>query len=330
MRLKMKATSIQKVAEAVKRNKSFLITTHTNPEGDALGAELAFYLLLKSLGKKSVIINDDILPYGFGFLPCAGKIKQFSKKMTVFDFDCLVMLDCSDLKRCGQVYKLNIYGRPVINIDHHISNVFFGEFNLVNPGASSASEIVYDLFKEMNVALTKDIATLLYVGIVTDTGSFHYSNTSSFTHSAVAQLLRYGIDVTSIYRKLYEEKPFKDLKLLVKMLSDIKLAASGKIAWVALEDHIPKNRNLSFDLSERVLGFARSIKGIEVAVLFKKIQSSRLEVHVNFRSQGKVDVNKIAGFFGGGGHRAASGCTVTGSMEQVKKKVLDKIIENLR
>ena len=324
--------SLKGCVECIKRNKRFLLTVHTNPEGDALGAELAFYNLLKKLGKVAVIINEDEVPYGYNFLPGINNIqkkirnKRYLKKI---DFDCFVILDCSDPQRTGEIYKINTQGKPVINIDHHISNNKFGDVNWIEPYTSSTSEMIYKLFKKLRVPFDKDTAICLYVGMLTDTGSFKYSNTSGSTHKAVADLLRFKLNVPQIYKNIYENIPFDDMKLLGKILPDMKKEATGKIIWFQVEKKILRNRKLSFDLTEHVLSFGRAIKDAEVTVLFKENLGVKDEIRVNFRSQGKVDVNKIAQFFGGGGHKTASGATVHGKIDSVRRKVLAKIKENL-
>jgi len=325
--------SLKKVIASVKRNRRFLLTTHTNPEGDALGSTLAFYRLLKKVGKEAVVISDDVIPCGYEFLPDIDKIKRFrwcpGKKKNSADikFDYLVALDCSDLARCGQVARVNTANKPIINIDHHISNGKFGEINWIEPETSSCSEMIYKLYKAMGVALDRKAALLLYTGILTDTGSFRYSNTGSFTHRAVSQLLKYQLDVVRIYKSVYEDIPFVDMQLLCKILPDMRSSARGRIIWFQIGRKILKDKRLSFDLSEHVLSFGRAVRGVEVAVLFKENLGVKNEIRVNLRSQGKVDVNKIAQFFGGGGHKTASGITISGALDEVRRKVLAKIQE---
>jgi len=321
---------LKKAAECIKRNKNFLITSHTNPEGDALGSELSFYFLLKALGKSARIVNDDAIPYGYELMPGAKNIIRYKKGLRGFDFGCFAILDCSDLKRCGNVYKLNRQENTILNIDHHISNSGFGHVNWIEPHASSSAEMVFWLYKYFKVAFKKETATLLYTGIMTDTGSFRYGNTSSETHKIAAELLKHGVDVTGVYRQLYENKPFGDLKQLAKILASVRRCSSGRIAWFELGCGSLKNKRFSFDLGEVIMGFARTIKNVEVAAVFKEAcPGKKPHVRVNLRSQGRVDVNRIANFFGGGGHKAASGCTVDGTLAEVKKKVLSRIKENL-
>jgi len=322
--------SLKKVIACIKRNKNFLITTHTNLEGDALGSELAFYGLLKALGKNATIVNEDNVPYGYDFLAGLKHVKKFKKNLKGIKFDCFVNLDCSDSRRCGQVYKLNKDNKPILNIDHHIGNEKFGEINWIEPTASSCSEMIYGLFKELRVPFDRDTALALYVGMVTDTGCFRYANTTGFTHKAVFELLRYNINASEVYRNIYGNIPFQDMKLLAKILPTIRMAASGKIAWFQIKRALLNRRAISLDLTEHTLSFARAIKGVEVAVLFRENLDTQNEVRVNLRSQGRVDVNKIASFFNGGGHKTASGATVQGDLGQVTKKVLDKIRESLK
>lgn len=322
--------SLRKIIAQIKEHANFLITSHVNLEGDALGSELAFLRLIKALGKDAVIVNEDNLPYGYDFLPGLNCIKKYKDNLKGIKFDCFVALDCSDLKRTGEVYRLNIESVPILNIDHHISNVKFGAFNWVDPYASCCCEMIYGLYKNLGVKIDKDAALFLYVGILSDTGSFRYSNTTGTTHRIAAELLKYGLDVVEIYKNVYGNLPFKDMKLVAYVLNNIKRRHRGQIAWFeASADLLKKYKTLYVDLTDYVMNFARAIKDMEVAVLFKENLGVKNEVRVNFRSQGRIDVNKIANFFGGGGHKNASGCTIHGKIGEVRKRVLKKIDEAL-
>jgi phosphoesterase RecJ-like protein len=319
--------SLKKVIDCIKKYKSFLITSHTNLEGDALGSELALFSLLGRLGKRATIVNEDDIPYEYDFLPGKDNIKKFNKRnLKMTEFDCFVVLDSSDLKRTGQVYRINLEAhKPVLNIDHHISNKKFGNVNWVEKEASCCSEMIYKLYKRLRITIDRDAAVSLYTGILADTGSFRYSNTSGFTHRIASELLKYDISVPEIFKNVYENIPFQDMKLLLRTLPKIRRFARGRVVWFTLTRQMLKNKKLSFDLTENILSFARSIKGVEVGVLFKERFGRKNEIGVNLRSQGKVDVNRIASFFGGGGHRTASGCTIYGNIDAVRKKVLAKI-----
>ncbi len=324
----MNRINLKKVAAAVKKHKRFLITAHTSPEGDSLGSELSFYHLLKKIGKDAVIINEDPLPQEYGFLPETENIRLYRGVPKDLDFDCMVVLDCTDLNRTGEVYKLN-NNKTVINIDHHISNSKFGDINWVDPLASSASEMVFRLYKEMRLGFDKDSALLLYAGMLTDTGSFRYPNTTGFTHKAVGELMCFGFNARQVYKEIYENIPFINVQLLIKALPRMRLAAAGKIAWIELPAKLLRHKNLSFDLTDHILSFARAIKGVEVAALFKENLGGKNEIRFNLRSNGPVDVNKIAQVFGGGGHKTASGCTLVGELVSVRKRVIAKIRQSL-
>ena len=321
--------SIKKVIDCIKKNKVFLITTHQNLEGDALGSEIAFYSLLRQLGKNATMVNQDPTPQEYRFLKGSRLIKRYRYDLR-YKFDVLVVLDCSDKLRCGSVADLVASGQPVINIDHHISNNKFGDINWILPNASSASEMVYQLYKNMRISIDNIAAEAIYVGILTDTGSFRYINTTSFTHRVVAELLKFNLNASRIYRNIYESIPFSDISLLPKILLTIDRYASGKIVTFKIRKRFLKNAKLYSFLSENVLSFGRSIRGSEVCVLFKEQQDKTGDIRVNLRSQGKVDVNRVAQFFGGGGHKTASGCTIKGNLESVKKRVIRKIREQLK
>ncbi|MDI6606764.1 MAG: bifunctional oligoribonuclease/PAP phosphatase NrnA, partial [Candidatus Omnitrophota bacterium] len=321
---------LKKSIDCIKRSKAFLITTHTSPEGDALGSELAFYRLLKKLGKEAVIVNEDPCPSGYEFLPGIENIKKFKKDLKYPPFDCLVTLDCTDLKRSGEVHSLNSAARPVLNIDHHISNLGFGDINWIEPFSSSCAEMVYLIYKKLKVPLDRESALCLYTGILTDTGSFRYSNTSARTHKIVAHLLGFELDIPQVYKSIYENIPYPEMKLLSNILPGMKACAQGRIIWFQIKHNLLRRRKLSFDLSESILTFGRAIKGAEVVALFKENLGVKDEIRVNLRSQGRVDVNKIASFFGGGGHKNASGITIRGKIDLVRRKVLRKIEESLK
>jgi len=321
----------EKVIQCLKNNSSFIITAHTNLEGDALGSELALWKLLKSMGKKAVVVNQDGLPYGYGFMPSAGGIKIFTDKLKGLKCDCFALLDCSDLLRCGRVSAIAANAGCVLNIDHHPSNLGFGDVNWVDARASSCTEMVYRIYKRLKAPFDRDTAMLLYAGLLTDTGSFRYSNTTRATHKIASELLKYGLEPSVIYKEIYESIPFEDAQLLLKALSGVHRDPSGRIVWFNLRRSLfRQKKTVAFDASEEILSFARAIKGVEVAALFKENLKGRHEIRVNLRSRGKVDVNKIASSFGGGGHKTASGCTVRGGIEAVTAKVLRRIRRALK
>ena len=320
------------VIEAIKKHKKFLITAHINLEGDSLGSQLAMKELLIGMGKEAFILDSDPVPEHYKFLPKANEVSNKLDKIE--DFDAVVVLDCPTLKRTGNVKDIiDRSGKFVINIDHHISNEKFANINWVEPNASSAGEMVCRLFKEAGVKLTKEVALSLYIAILTDTGSFNYDNTSSATHDIAGELLGYGLDPASVSESVYERRSIEDIKLLGLVLATIQINKEGTIASLEVTKDVLDKTGADLAKSEGLINFARSIDKVKVAILFKEDQKNKNKINVSFRSKGNgdtIDVNKIASCFGGGGHMKASGCVITGTLEEAKKKVLAKVEEVLK
>lgn len=322
---------MKEAIEAIKNNKRFLITAHVNLEGDSLGSQLAMKELLIGMGKEAFILDNDPVPEHYRFLPKAGEI--FNKLDKVQDFDAAIVLDCPTLKRTGKVK--DIIGKKaklIINIDHHISNEKFGQINWVDSNASSAGEMVYRLFKEMGAKLTKEVALSLYIAILTDTGSFNYDNTSSVTHEIAGELLGYGLDPALVSESVYERRSIEDIRLLALVLDTLKVNKDGTVAYMEVTRDMLEKTKADIAKSEGLINYARSIDRVKVAVLFKEDLKDKNKINISFRSKGNgeiIDVNKIAAMFDGGGHTKASGCIVTGNLEEAKKKVLAKVEEVL-
>jgi len=304
--------SLRKVINKIQNGKNFIISAHMNLEGDALGSELAVYTLLKKLGKKAVVYNQDKIPKVYTFLPYHKVIKNDFKGN---EFDTAIVLDCSDISRTGSVKDCLGKADCVINIDHHTSNTFFGDINLVEPRASSACEIVYKLCDKMGI-MDKNIALCLYTGIFTDTGSFIYTSTSSDTHRIISKLMKYNVHPYAIYEKIHSSCGEGDLKFIARVISSLQFDARRKICW----SEIKLWKSKDYDLTEVIFSIMRLLEEVEVFILFKKVKKD--EVRVNFRSCSKIDVNKIAQFFGGGGHKRASGTTVKGNINSIEAKVI--------
>lgn len=311
----------RRVLKQIRKYNRFLLTSHINPEGDSVGSQLAFAHLLKAMGKKSYILNPHSLPSRYNFLPGSNKILTYLKPGIRYDAICF--LDCADAERTGNIYKMIDLSKPKINIDHHISNKRFGDINLVDARASSTAEILYILFKEAKIKIDKNTAACLYAGILTDTGSFNYSSVTSFTHRVISHLIKIGVKPEKIYKKIHEENSPAMMRLLGSALSIVELSKDKKLAWTQVTKDMLKRCKAGLRDAEDFVNFLRSIKGIQVAILFTEIGPRKIKV--NLRSSDIVDVNKIASVFGGGGHQKASGCTIKGALSDVKKKVLSEV-----
>ena len=311
----------KKVIKELKKHNNFLITSHVSPEGDSLGSQLAFAYLLKALGKKACIVNAQKPGHRYRFLPkSAGILTKIKKDMR---YDAICFLDCGDIKRIGRIYKEIDLSKPTINIDHHLSNTGFADINLVLPRASSTAEILYPLFKEARVKINKEAAVCLYTAILTDTGSFSYSNVTSFTHRIVSHLIDIGVDAEKIYKKVYEEVSQSTMQLLGRALSTLKLSEDKTVAWIRITKEMFKKSRASLEDEEDFVNFPRSVKGVKVAILFTEIANNKIKV--SLRSNDIVDTNEIASHFAGGGHKKASGCLIKGKLPDAEKKVLSVI-----
>lgn len=319
---------MKRVIEAITKYKKFLITAHINLEGDSLGSQLAMKQLLEEMGKEAFILDSDKVPAHLEFLPGAREVLNDTEK--VRDFDAAVVLDCPTLKRTGKVKDIIYKKKPIINIDHHISNEMFGDVNWVDAHASSAGEMVYKLFKETKKSITKESALAIYIAILTDTGSFNYDNTSSVTHEIAGELLGYGLEPAKVSERVYERRSTEEIKLLGLVLSSIKVNKTGEVAYLEATGEMLKKTGADMAKSEGFVNYARSIDNVKVAILFKEDTKEPGKISISFRSKGEADVNAIASFFGGGGHIKASGCTIEGKLEEVKEKVLAKVEEVLK
>jgi len=312
---------LKEIAETVRKEKSFLIASHENPEGDAIGSILALGLALQQMGKKVTIFNPDPVPEVLAFLPGAGEIVRRTPEND--RFDAALALDCGDKKRLGRTFPRSEKIGRLINVDHHASNTRFGDVNLVDPRASSTAEMVFDLLREIPINISRPIGENIYTGILTDTGSFHYSNTAAKTFAVARVCVLAGVEPWKIAEKVYETQPAARLRLLPRVLETLKIEEEGRVSYVVVTQRMLTRAEAAPALTEDFINYPRSVKGTEVALLFREIQPKKYRV--SFRSRGKIDVSRISRVFQGGGHPNAAGCTVEGTLREVKAKVLAKV-----
>ncbi|MDD5194359.1 MAG: bifunctional oligoribonuclease/PAP phosphatase NrnA [Candidatus Omnitrophica bacterium] len=303
---------LKKITDKIKKSKNFLITSHMSLEGDALGSELAVYALLKKLKKRAVVYNQDATPEIYSFLP---NVRFIKNHIAEEHFDVGMILDCSDSSRTGKVKDALSCVGSIINIDHHISNTIFGDYNWVDAKAGSTCQMLYKLCDRLKV-MDKNIALCLYTGIFTDTGNFTYANTTEETHRVVSNLMKYNIHPSRIDENLHSLCKPQDLMFISDIISSLKFDSRKQICWARIQRWEEKD----YDLTEVVFSIMRLLKDIDVFILFKAIGKNK--TRVNFRSRHIVDVNMIAKFFGGGGHKRASGTTVEDNLDAAERKVI--------
>ncbi|MBN2097396.1 MAG: bifunctional oligoribonuclease/PAP phosphatase NrnA [Candidatus Omnitrophica bacterium] len=316
--------SAKKVIKAIRQYRGFLISSHIDLEGDALGSELALASLLRKLGKRVAIVNSDAYPANYSFLPNIKSIKQNIKSD---QFQAALIIDCADKYRIGRIIELIGKEKPMINIDHHIGNTNFGQINWVEPQVSSAAELVYRLFKLTRTKLDRGDALAIYTAILTDTGGFRHCNTSSFTLQIASELLKFGLRPDEIYSKIYEGNLRQDVTLLAKLLKGMSFAASSQIAWVKIAPVELSRIKQRPEILDKILDLAKSIQTVKVVVIFSQNNFRRFKL--SFRSKSPIDVQRIARRFGGGGHKYAAGCIMQGSFQQVKSTILTAIKKSL-
>ena len=315
--------NMEHVIEMLKNRDNFLISAHVNPEGDSIGSQIAMYELLKSLGKEAIIVNHDSVPEGLMFLEGADQIS--TEIPEDIDAYTIIMLDCPVKERTGRVGE-NLNPRQfVINIDHHISNENFGDINWVEADSSSVGEMIFAMAKHAGFEINISMAQAIYTAIVTDTGMFNYSNTSSYTHEVVASLFGLGVDPKYMHSQIFEKKDLNEIKLLGKVVSGVQLYDEGKIACITLTKKMYEDVGASNISTDEFINFPRSIAGVIVTIFFKESPTEKNVINISFRSSGNINVNEIASIFGGGGHPKASGCVINASLGEAEKLVLKEV-----
>ncbi|MFH1624942.1 MAG: bifunctional oligoribonuclease/PAP phosphatase NrnA [Pseudomonadota bacterium] len=314
-----------KIIEEIRKNQTFLIASHINPEGDAIGSALALAISLDSIGKEVTVFNQDPTPQILQFLPKSAEIIHEIDESC--NFDAVFVLDCSDLERLGTGVNSIKGMKKIINIDHHITNTRFGDLELVNPRSSSTAELVYAIIKNIPVEITREVAVNIYTAILTDTGAFCNSNTTVEAFRIATEMVGIGVNPGEIAEKVYQSQPASRLRLLGLVLNSLEIFDNGRIASVVVTLSMLREAGAGPDLTEDIVNYPKSVLGVKVAVLFREV--ARKFYKTSFRSHNDVNVADIAREFGGGGHPNASGCTIQGSLAEVKGRVFETIRERL-
>ncbi|MBO8128819.1 MAG: bifunctional oligoribonuclease/PAP phosphatase NrnA [Peptococcaceae bacterium] len=297
------------------------------PDGDCLGSVLALGLALEKMGKKISLLSADPVPSIYHFLP--GSDRFMSQVEAPDRYDLLVTLDVSSPERMGETLSpLLTAGLITLNIDHHASTPPFANYNYVDANAAAVGEIIFDLIGLMGVQMDRNIATCLYVAIMTDTGCFRYEHTTAATHLRAAKLIEYGVSPAQISTAVYEQKSITSLKVLAAALDTLQVSNCGRVAWMTLTPAVEQTLNVSDEDVDGIINYARAVQGVEVAVLFRYVSPDKCKI--GFRSKTCVDVAALAQEFGGGGHPRASGCVINGDCANLADRVIDKAVEAVR
>ncbi len=323
---------IKEVANKIREGHSFLVASHVNPEGDAIGSALAMAQGLKDLGKEVTVFFEDRIPEIYRFLPFSGEvIHGFDGENS---YDVSVIVDCGELDRVGDKFKSFQHKGVVLNVDHHYANSRFGDVNLIDGEASSTGEIVYEVLSLLSVEITADIAKNIYVSIMTDTGSFRYSSSTARAFFIASEMVKAGVKPWEVAQSVYESYPEKKLKLLGEVLQTLEISNNGRIASMYVTQEMIQRLGATKDLIDGYVNYPRSISGVDVAFLLSEVSSNTLKgtgkYKVSFRSKGLINVAEIAAELGGGGHPNASGCKVEGALDEAKNIIKDLVVEKMK
>lgn len=319
-------SEIDRLLELVDRRERFLVVSHASPDGDAIGSTLAMGLLLEKLGREVVFYNQDPAPYNFEFLPGADRLTDSIPDG--FEPQVTVVLDCAEPGRVGASFPDEGWGDEVVVIDHHKTwNRDFADFYIRDVAAAATGELVYRVTVRSRAELSEDIAKNLYCCLMTDTGSFRYSNTSRTTFRIAGELIEAGVNPWEMTSHIYESEPKRRMDLLSLVLETLRMSSCGRLAFLRIEDEMFDKTQTGPEFTDGFINYARSIKGVEVAT--QLLQQGEGEWKISFRSCGMVDVSELASRFGGGGHHNAAGCAMSGESLEIEEKLSQALVDIL-
>lgn len=316
--------TIQKIIEVIRSNSSFLLTTHEGPDGDAIGSTLALASFLRKSGKDVTVHYQDPVPELYAFLPGADSVLHHIPDR---HFDVAFVLDIGERKRAGEEFCNFSRVAFTVNLDHHLSCDNFADYNLIDSIAASTGILVYRIAKASGYSFDSETALCIYVATITDTGSFRYSNANREAFAVAGEMIESGVNAWDVAEKLYENQPQRRLELLAKCLPTLQVFKDGQAASVTVTSDMYASCGADSELTDGFVNYPRSIKGVEVAIFFRQLDERKFKV--GFRSKGKVNVAAFSAALGGGGHRNAAGCTVEGSLDEVKAIVYRIVEESL-
>lgn len=314
-------SKFSEIKTLLEKEDDFLITTHINPDGDCITSVLTMGRILQVLGKKYIIVLSDPVPKKFKFLPDVETIKHFDTVECSLKKKVAIVLDASNKERFGNVMDCVDSCNLIVNIDHHPSNTFFGTLNLVDPEESSSVEIVYHLIKYWGLDISPEMATMIYTGVMCDTGRFLFPNTTYRSMIICSEMIQKGASPELIGDQLYFRKSFATMKALGDALSTLELHFDGRLACVELACHCI-NSDEPLD-TEGFVDYLMMVDGTEV--VFLMLEKEPGEIKISLRAKNYVNVNDVAANFGGGGHARAAGCVIKGTFSDAKNKLLKAI-----
>ncbi len=318
---------MDQIIQHIKDGQHILIASHAEPDGDSVGSLVALGLALAKLDKKITMYNPSPIPAVYRFLPGAGQIVRQIKSADTYDL--ALVLDCGDLVRIGES-SAEVNKIPVlINIDHHVSNTGFGHIQFIDTTACATAEIVYRLINALEIPFDKAIATSIYTGILTDTGSFRFSNTNRAAFAISKVMTDAGVEPHNVAKRVFGTYSLGHIKLLNLALNSIEISDNGKLSMMTVTRSMLNTTETNTEDLDGMINYARRIEDVKVAALIHEIKNgagkftNMNRYHVSLRSDSSVDVAKIAGKFGGGGHSSAAGFQIESTLVALKTKIID-------
>jgi phosphoesterase RecJ-like protein len=313
------------ICDAIHARKRFLITSHAKPDGDSIGSQLALAYALEVLGKDVRIVNADPAPAHYMDFPGLERIevmRELVERPGGRDDEALLVMESSDLKRTGVA---GLEGRFTVNIDHHQGNTGFGDLNWIDQAAAACGEMVFDLIEALGVPLTIEIATHVYLAILTDTGSFHYANITPKTFDICRRCTEAGVNPAAMARRVFDQNSIGKLKLIGALLAQMDLLDGGRLAAMYLDDNVFNATGTTYNDTEGLINLPLTAKEIRAVVFFKVGADG--DIHISMRSKYDVDIRTVAARHGGGGHKNAAGFKVRGALNAVRDGILQEVTE---
>jgi bifunctional oligoribonuclease and PAP phosphatase NrnA len=321
LRAQSAAGAIERICEEITRRRRFLITSHARPDGDSIGSQLAMAFALDALGKSVRIVNADAAPEHYQDFPGMNRI-EISPRVEKADVDAVIVMECSDLTRTGVTGFENEF---IVNIDHHAGNKMYGALNWHDESAAACGEMVFDVIGALGVPFTQEIATHIYLALLTDTGSFHHSNITPRTFDICRQCVEAGVNPAVMARRVFDSNSFGKLKLIGALLDRMELVDDGRLAVLYLDDQMLAATGSTNNDTEGLINLPLTAREIQAVVFFK--MNDNHELRVSMRSKYDVDVRRVASQFGGGGHKNAAGFTIPGPLDDVRQGIIARLIE---
>ena len=314
---------LSQVVELIESKRRFAITSHIRPDGDSLGSSIGLYWLLRALDKDVEVIMRDPVPHAYQQLPGASEVKVVPAVEP--SYHAVFVIECSDISRPG---LLDLDNHFVVNIDHHSTTALFGTINWIDSTASAVGEMIYNLCKATGVRVTKEIAECVYTALITDTGSFHYSNTTERTFKVASELVRTGVKPAKTAEAVFASYPWSRIELMGAVLSTARRDESGKVACMRQSLEMQRQAQASDEDADGFVNYPLTVGEVEAVAMLKECETG--VYRTSLRSKGDVNVAKVAERYGGGGHRNAAGCTLTGTWDDAEAEILALLLDAVK